>query len=56
MNLSPMTVEDYRLTNAEFRIAQLAQRQGKTMREISDMLGVPFQSVEQSLYWDLVSK
>ena len=45
-----------RLSRLELSDAFDLQRKGRTMREISETMGVPVKVIEQSLYWDEVAK
>jgi len=45
-----------RLTRLELTDASDLQRKGRTMREISETIGVPVKVIEQSLYWDEVAQ
>lgn len=56
MSLQQIASEDLRLSRSDLKLARLAQRQGKTLREIADAINAPLKSVEQCLYWDEVAK
>ena len=45
-----------RLSRLDLSDARSLQRKGRTMREISETMGVPLREVQQSLYWDEVAK
>lgn len=45
-----------RLSRIEREEASRLQRSGRTLREISQQMGVPLNVVQQSLYWDEVAK
>lgn len=50
------TVKAVRLSRLERSEAFDLQRKGRTMREIAEVMELPLNVVQQSLYWDEVAK
>jgi DNA-directed RNA polymerase specialized sigma24 family protein len=49
-------VNSVRMTNRQRPTAEHLQRKGLTLSEIAARLGVPINAVQQTLYWDKVSR